>query len=75
MRSSKSTSSPPALFAPGKLSGMFGRSVGTDGRSGKLGPFDERGAGVGAVGAEGFCGPRIKWEMRKKVLRCLYYVG
>lgn len=54
MRSSKSTSSPPALFAPGKLSGMFGRSVGTDGRSGKLGPFDERGAGVGAVGAGGF---------------------
>lgn len=52
VRSSKSTSSPPALFAPGTLSGRFGRSVGTAGRSGKLGPVEGRGAE--ALGAAGF---------------------
>ena len=46
--SSKSTSSPPALFPPGILSGKFGKSVGTAGRSGKLGPDEGRGTlGVG----------------------------
>lgn len=49
VRSSKSTSSPPALFPPGILSGKFGKSVGTAGRSGKLGPDEERGA-LGAGG-------------------------
>ena len=49
VRSSKSTSSPPALFPPGTLSGKFGKSVGTAGRSGKLGPDDGRGA-LGAAG-------------------------
>ena len=47
--SSKSTSSPPALFPPGILSGKFGKSVGTAGRSGKLGPDEGRGA-LGAGG-------------------------
>ena len=49
VRSSKSTSSPPALFPPGILSGKFGKSVGTAGRSGKLGPDEGRGA-LGAGG-------------------------
>ena len=44
VRSSKSTSSPPALFPPGTLSGRLGKSVGTAGRSGKLGPDEGRGA-------------------------------
>ena len=44
IRSTKSTSSPPALFPPGILSGKFGKSVGTAGRSGKLGPDEGRGA-------------------------------
>ena len=48
VRSSKSTSSPPALFPPGTLSGKDGRSVGTAGRSGKLGPEEGRGALGGA---------------------------
>ena len=52
VRSSKSTSSPPALFPPGTLSGKLGRSVGTVGRSGKLGPDEGR----GALGAGGWCG-------------------
>ena len=52
VRSSKSTSSPPALFPPGILSGKFGKSVGTAGRSGKLGPDEGR----GALGAGGWWG-------------------
>ena len=41
--------SSPALFPPGILSGKFGKSVGTAGRSGKLGPDEGRGA-LGAGG-------------------------
>ena len=57
MRSSKSTSSPPALFTPGTLSGKLGRSVGTVGRTGKLSPDDGRGAGALGGGSVGL-GPR-----------------
>ena len=52
VRLSKSTSSLPALLPSGILSGKFGKSVGTAGRSGKLGP-DE---GCGALGAGGWWG-------------------
>ena len=58
VRLSKSTSSLPALLPSGILSGKFGKSVGTAGRSGKLGPDEGR----GALGAGGW------WGAEKKVM-------
>ena len=55
VRSSKSTSSLPALFPPRILSGKFGKFVGTARRSGKLEPDEGCGA---LVGAGGF----LKWK-------------
>ena len=52
VRSSKSTSSLPALLPSGILSGRFGKSLGTAGWSGKLGPDEGR----GALGAGGWWG-------------------
>ena len=56
MRSSKSTSSPPALALPGGT--LLGRlSEGTAGRSGRLGEFPAEGGGADGGGAKGWDGP------------------